>query len=74
MQRDYVQGNQHDKIEPFIEYLLDGLNSDKGIDLNYIYGIEDDKKETFSPIDGQQRLTTLCCYVCILYPELISLT
>lgn len=59
LQRDYVQGNQHDKIEPFIEYLLDGLNSDKGIDLNYIYGIEDDKKETFSPIDGQQRLTTL---------------
>lgn len=39
LQRDYVQGNQHDKIEPFIEYLLDGLNSDKGIDLNYIYGI-----------------------------------
>lgn len=59
LQRDYVQGNQYDKIEPFIEYLLDGLNSDKGIDLNYIYGIEDDKKETFSPIDGQQRLTTL---------------
>lgn len=25
LQRDYVQGNQHDKIEPFIEYLLDGL-------------------------------------------------
>ena len=54
LQRDYVQGNQHDKIEPFIEYLLDGLNSDKGIDLNYIYGIEDDKKETFSPIESIQ--------------------
>ena len=59
LQRDYVQGNQHDKIEPFIEYLLDGLNSDNGIDLNYIYGIEQDNGETFSPIDGQQRLTTL---------------
>lgn len=59
LQRDYVQGNQHDKIEPFIEYLLDGLNSDNGIDLNYIYGIEKDNGETFSPIDGQQRLTTL---------------
>ena len=59
LQRDYVQGNQHDKIEPFIEYLLDGLNSDNGIDLNYIYGIEKDNEETFFPIDGQQRLTTL---------------
>ena len=59
LQRDYVQGNQHDKIEPFIEYLLDRLNSDNGIDLNYIYGIEKDNEETFFPIDGQQRLTTL---------------
>lgn len=59
LQRDYVQGNQYDKIEPFIEYLLDGLNSDKGIDLNYIYGIENDEGKTFYPIDGQQRLTTL---------------
>lgn len=59
LQRDYVQGNQYDKIEPFIEYLLDGLNSDNGIDLNYIYGIENDEGKTFYPIDGQQRLTTL---------------
>ena len=43
LQRDYVQGNQYDKIEPFIEYLLDGLNSDNGIDLNYIYGLENDE-------------------------------
>ena len=53
LQRDYVQGNQHDKIEPFIEYLLDGLNSDKGIDLNYIYGIENDEGKTFYPINIQ---------------------
>lgn len=54
LQRDYVQGNQYDKIEPFIEYLLDGLNSDKGIDLNYIYGIENDEGKRFIQLMGSK--------------------
>lgn len=57
LQRDYVQGNQRDKIEPFIDFLLAGLESEAGVDLNYVYGIEEGN--SFIPIDGQQRMTTL---------------
>lgn len=62
LQRDYVQGNRCDKISPFIDYLLEGLEGKDGIDLNYMYGTilkNDDGTTSFVPIDGQQRMTTL---------------
>ena len=34
LQRDYVQGNRRDKISPFIDCLLEGLEGKDGIDLN----------------------------------------
>ena len=62
LQREYVQGNRCDKISPFIDYLLEGLEGKDGIDLNYMYGTilkNDDGTTSFVPIDGQQRMTTL---------------
>mgnify|MGYP000808530118 FL=1 len=62
LQRDYVQGNRRDKISPFIDCLLEGLEGKDGIDLNYMYGTilkDDDGTTSFVPIDGQQRMTTL---------------
>lgn len=53
LQRDYVQGGVESVISPFLDQLLSG----KEVDLNYIYGYEEDG--CFIPIDGQQRLITL---------------
>lgn len=53
LQRDYVQGGVESIISPFIDQLLHG----KEVDLNYIYGYEENG--CFIPIDGQQRLITL---------------
>lgn len=53
LQRDYVQGGVESVISPFLAQLLSG----KEIDLNYIYGYDEDG--CFIPIDGQQRLITL---------------
>ena len=59
LQRDYVQGERPDIIKPFIDELLFALKeSTKKVDLNYIYGSEEDSVN-FVPIDGQQRLITL---------------
>lgn len=53
LQRDYVQGGVESVISPFLDQLLSGIE----VDLNYIYGYEEDG--CFIPIDGQQRLITL---------------
>ena len=59
LQRDYVQGERPDIIKPFIDELLFALKeTTKKIDLNYIYGSEENTIN-FVPIDGQQRLITL---------------
>lgn len=59
LQRDYVQGSEKSAvISPFLDALLE-----KDCDLNYIYGYE--KDGCFVPVDGQQRLTTLCCSISI---------
>jgi uncharacterized protein with ParB-like and HNH nuclease domain len=61
LQRDYVQGSDESIIGPFLDALLKSLcsseDSEDRIDLNYIYGYNE--TESFVPIDGQQRLTTL---------------
>lgn len=54
LQRDYVQGINQNIIRPFIDDLMNGNET---IDLNYIYGTQNETH--FQPIDGQQRLTTL---------------
>lgn len=66
LQRDYVQGAHQDKIIPFIAELLDVSCS---VDLNYIYGTMADEN-TFQPIDGQQRLTTIWLIMLCLHKAL----
>lgn len=60
IQRDYAQGRREEenKARKFLEAILDGMNSKNGLNLDFIYGssINDNK---FTPLDGQQRLTTL---------------
>lgn len=59
IQRDYAQGRK-DKKEirsNFLNALYDSLNSETPIKLDFIYG--SNLQNTFQPLDGQQRLTTL---------------
>ena len=58
IQRDYAQGRE-DKNEIRINFLnaLLGAINDKELELDFIYGSI--KDNTFQPLDGQQRLTTL---------------
>lgn len=61
IQRDYVQGRNTPQVEYSRERILseikDALENKKLLDLNFVYGKDDNK--VFIPIDGQQRLTTL---------------
>lgn len=61
IQRDYVQGIISPRINSIRKNLIEGMvGAVKGgepLDLNYIYGVVEEKK--FIPLDGQQRLTTL---------------
>ena len=65
IQRDYVQGADAyaEKRNAFLETILESLeNTGNGLKLDFIYGSSfKDSGSTchFSPIDGQQRLTTL---------------
>ncbi len=59
IQRDYAQGRE-DKEElrgNFLNALHDSLKELKPIKLDFIYGSEEGN--SFQPLDGQQRLTTL---------------
>lgn len=73
LQRDYAQGRldprtkgMNRKGENFISVLFNALREEKGLRMDIIYGSietrDDDhpEKKTFIPLDGQQRLTTLC--------------
>ncbi len=61
IQRDYAQGRDGDEIKKkrdnFLKALHEALTTDKRQTLDFIYGQLNEK--TFSPLDGQQRLTTL---------------
>lgn len=68
LQRDYAQGrsDQSDVREGFLAALEDALkrpadDTELPLNLDFIYGSLEGSKETarFSPLDGQQRLTTL---------------
>ena len=57
IQRDYVQGSNKVISESILTDIYDAIQNQSVVDFNFIYGkIEND---TFYPIDGQQRLTTL---------------
>lgn len=62
IQRDYAQGRESaGEIRlQFLTALKDYLVADKPIELDFIYGsLPDGDKTLFTPLDGQQRLTTL---------------
>lgn len=61
IQRDYAQGRQTPDVERVRKRFLDSLYSavtDKPITLDFVYG-DIDETGTMTPLDGQQRLTTL---------------
>ncbi|MFN0292516.1 GmrSD restriction endonuclease domain-containing protein [Pedobacter helvus] len=67
IQRDYAQGRTDGKTNKIRKDFLDAIfefirqrlsNSTKELELDFIYGLNKDSN-TFVPIDGQQRLTTL---------------
>lgn len=59
IQRDYAQGREDvEKIRNnFVNYLVTNLVSHRPIELDFVYGTDDNG--LFIPLDGQQRLTTL---------------
>jgi hypothetical protein len=62
IQRDYAQGREDDKsktiLNQFVKDLRDTITkNDKNLELDFIYG--EINEQTFKPLDGQQRLTTL---------------
>lgn len=67
IQRDYAQGRKSDAVsrvrERFLDTILDAVNDNRHLTLDFVYGeIETDKDTKYSkltPLDGQQRLTTL---------------
>ena len=61
IQRDYVQGADRwkSKRDAFVERLLSALSDNETIILDFIYGTTFTDDAGFTPLDGQQRLTTL---------------
>lgn len=62
IQRDYAQGRMLGKVpeirKNFLNSLFKAINSEsEPLDIDFVYGSL--KDETFIPLDGQQRLTTL---------------
>lgn len=59
IQRDYAQGREEEfeKREKFLNAIFKHLNNKEKLHLDFVYGRV--KDNTFYPIDGQQRLTTL---------------
>ena len=59
IQRDYAQGRKDKKKirQNFLGALYESLNNEEQIMLDFVYGSNTD--DSFQPLDGQQRLTTL---------------
>lgn len=61
IQRDYAQGRTDRRVKgvrnKFLQALHDAASGKKTLLLDFVYGEE--KKDSFVPFDGQQRLTTL---------------
>ncbi len=75
IQRDYAQGNeQHREIgKQFLGVLLETLRKPHAeLKLDFIYGYTSptgNEQHLYSPLDGQQRLTTLWLLYWYLYPN-----
>lgn len=61
IQRDYAQGRKSTEEEKVRDKLLSDINENltTGLHLDFIYGSIDKSLFIFTPLDGQQRLTTL---------------
>lgn len=62
IQRDYAQGREENKElrEEFIKRIFSHLENKEQLSLDFVYGsLDRSKGNTFLPLDGQQRLTTL---------------
>ncbi len=59
IQRDYAQGRKSEERirEEILSCMVEKI--DTGLHLDFIYGSVDEKLLIFTPLDGQQRLTTL---------------
>jgi len=57
IQRDYVQGNNEEIKNNFLQAIYDSLKNNNHLHLDFVYGVI--KNNCFIPLDGQQRLTTL---------------
>jgi len=61
IQRDYAQGRKGDKVneirDTFLNTIFEKLEQNKTLHLDFVYGSI--KENSFIPLDGQQRLTTL---------------
>lgn len=66
IQREYVQGRKDASGEKarkdFLPALVEVAKKSETLNLHFMYGIvvKDARGRTFLPLDGQQRLTTLC--------------
>jgi hypothetical protein len=62
IQRDYAQGRTNNEVERirdrFLDALLNAIKNKKRITLDFVYG-DISQKGVLTPLDGQQRLTTL---------------
>lgn len=62
IQRDYAQGRKSDEVkrirERFLDALFQSIVGNKHITLDFVYG-DVSKDGVLTPLDGQQRLTTL---------------
>lgn len=62
-QRDYAQGRKENDInyirEGFVKDIHKAIKKKAALDLNLIFGSSTKEEEEFTPVDGQQRLTTL---------------
>lgn len=64
IQRHYVQGANNPKAESvrkqFVEGIFNAIETNSVFNMHFIYGpINTDGEDSFVPVDGQQRLTTL---------------
>ncbi|NLW29384.1 MAG: DUF262 domain-containing protein [Erysipelothrix sp.] len=62
IQRDYAQGRTNNEVgrirDRFLDALLNAINNKKRVTLDFVYG-DISQKGVLTPLDGQQRLTTL---------------
>lgn len=72
IQRDYAQGRENPDVNRmrtrFLSSLHDAIDKQHPITLDFVYG-DVDGNGIMTPLDGQQRLTTLFCFIGMLQKE-----